>query len=252
MSWKIYNGYRVKSDLEGFYESLSWVSPKMNKEANLLFKDVCTNKIMSIIDFNDISFEDASSLVCKESNNAFTKINSGIRSVDYDFTFKVSFKPHDDGFIYVFIYSESSELTDLFLSLMSDLEEFYYWNNTESPEEFSDEIWEHSRGDVWRSLLTSSTAEASGFLSYSIISTDNLQQIKSEDDLSELIVYNLADRESLYVSISIEEYINSKCGTSVSCAIFEMNKLSNDEIEYLDLKIELKEKFYQLNHWFPG
>jgi hypothetical protein len=100
-------------------------------------------------------------------------LGSGLRDPEVDFDFELAILPHD-GRIYGMVFSERSRWVDRWMEL-DGVEDFSYWDNTDQPDEVSEEDWD-ARGEVWDSILRANPAGTPGMSGFSAQCTDRMLQ----------------------------------------------------------------------------
>lgn len=162
MSTKIYYGFRVATtdpkeiiELVQEYRENHWKKDSHEKKILFLSSIVAgatdpDKKFMS----EEFGYEmNAYSL----AENMWHKMRydlkkTGLRNHAVDTDFQIVVFPHQDSFLGI-AYTESEKWFDQWLS-MPGVSEYGYWNNTDPPNNVSDEEWE-VRGMVWDEVLGS-------------------------------------------------------------------------------------------------
>jgi hypothetical protein len=160
MSTKIYYGFQVATsdpkvilNLVQEYREKYWVSDARGKKVLFLSSVVAgatdpDKKFMS----EEFGYEmNAYSL----AENMWNKMRSelmrtGLRNHAVDTDFQIVVFPYQDKFLGI-VYTENGKWFKQWLS-MPGVSEYGYWNNTDQPDNISDEEWE-VRSEVWDEVL---------------------------------------------------------------------------------------------------
>lgn len=153
MSIKIFNGYRVKTtDPDAFLTDAETVLAPVRDflDARLYAKIVA-----DLIDGRDLRGRDIPEPVKATAWTRFLEeVNDGEpgyvwnhpHSLDIDY----GYPPENDEHLFVLLHAQCEEYRDRFESLPG-VEEFPYWNNTDGPDDLTDEEWDE-RGAAWEWL----------------------------------------------------------------------------------------------------
>lgn len=224
MSIKIYNGYRLP--MLSFAELqllIGAVQEKIHKEhiriyhrkVGAIVTDILDNKfLLGSEDFaKSLSSMDGGygldhsalsiaflSMTCHQDAVRKTMI----RDPGYDFSCSMLFIPSGD-FLLMMLYTERDE----FVSIVDGFDEitrYPYWNNTDRPDDLTDEEWDNRRKD-WGPAIEASSPSKIGF---SIELTGDFDVVISDGDLLENI-HTFDDRVSNRAKMAaIEEIVSEK------------------------------------------
>lgn len=207
MSIKLYNGYKLPNmsvlELKHFFDDFR-VKLKIEAEEKFikrLAKDYC--ELLDLIYLGNVKeenykawfkecrlfHEDRSILGNLEElaiDNFGKILSTRQRNPSYDFSCQVSIIPVH-GYILCQIFEDSNEFLKIWES-MKGVEEFGYWDNTDRPNNVSDEAWD-LRYQTWKAALNDFSAPAEcGF---------TFEFMPSEFSLTHL-VYNLRNDEEVF------------------------------------------------------
>jgi len=165
MSTKIYRAY-VINDGVGLWDFVHCLRIEATKRIRAKLKEIYMswdmNKAREQQEFQDIlsQYEDnknrdqialveyAERVLIREYKK---QSSSHVRNI-FDMDVSVAFRQHN-GRIYLIPYCDMMMRDVLdFLDDSEKVSDFAYWNNTDRPEEITDEEWDHRR-DIWNELL---------------------------------------------------------------------------------------------------
>lgn len=176
MSTKIYNGYALSlltlkqlcvwtNQLRGHIEIAA--DNKYKKRRMQLAVEILDHHTMGNlkpgIPYEGVTWENKSpwwiAFEISESNYRRV-IKERTRSPEDDYSFSIQLIPTDTK-ILVLLYCEDKRYTDIFESMPS-IHPYPYWNNTDRPDELTDEQWE-LRGKEWDNALGNDPPARHGF-----------------------------------------------------------------------------------------
>jgi hypothetical protein len=162
VSVKIYNGCilnNVKS-LDQFQKFLDELRSKIGKTSRELIVNKIAEVCTDLIDSNTFANlpDDATGGNSSVVSSAFSYVDkqyrgiyrSGQRSPEFDFGFDVSFCKIK-GKLLALYFTEQRDYVDIFMG-MDQVEEYWYWNNADKPEELTDDVWDKRSAD-WKKAL---------------------------------------------------------------------------------------------------
>lgn len=165
MSTKIYNGYKFKENLplreiQAFCHRLR---DKVRPKARELYFKTFFNIHFGVIDKNTFGiYNDVMYFIGKKGGHVSYGVElymskrmsnvkiSGLRDPAVDFDFSINIIPIK-GKVLVLLYTEKKDLRTVFEE-MDEIEEYYYQNSSDAPEEISAKAWDRRRKD-WDTAL---------------------------------------------------------------------------------------------------
>ncbi len=171
MSTKIYYGFRVQTSdpkeiikLVKDYRKKYWSLDARKKKIEFLHSIVShITDPEKLVMYGEFGYEMNAYTMAE---NLWHKMRGEIKKTGYrnsmvDTDFQIVVFPHETVFLGI-VYTESSKWFRKWLK-MPGVSEYGYWNNTDPPDDVSEEEWEN-RGKVWNEVLGSSGVPAtSGF-----------------------------------------------------------------------------------------
>jgi hypothetical protein len=153
MSTKIYNGWKLNVTSEELY-SLLWDIKKRAKE-------IIKNNLRDIYNIKPITttvYDHA----LKVQNELINNVNKEILNMvcsPFDPDCNLCIYPYNSEFYARSFYDNTSLIVKNSLDFLGDMdkvEEFFYFNNTDKPDNISDEEW-INRGEVWDNIMSPET-----------------------------------------------------------------------------------------------
>jgi len=254
MSTKIYNGIRFKS--RNFYEVVSQLYD-LKKQAIANSVDELVGDPFTMVRFLKNKFNDDFDIeALKDPYNNFTfeclnalksDLDDRLRSsFGIDFNCSVNIIPHPNGNIYGYVFNDRIQQNyDLLLSIA---DEYGYQNQTDKPDEISEEEWDERR-NIWNIIFDKYFTFAEAGPKYDLVSSFDLETehitkaINSYFDLTtecHIFTFKLDDKQSenkelIKAFVGLEnEYVHVvDLSWFSSCPIIEV------AIKFIDEKSEL-------------
>jgi len=185
MSTKIYNGVKFKSrDWKEVLDQL------------ISLKEVAIEMGNNSIRKRDLeTFIVANKLIDKDTFDIFSHIKGSVND-DYNnylFSIRIKFSvmlyPTKEGDIYGYYFTGINEYDKL---LDPFVDEYMYYDNTDRPEELTDEEWDE-RGKKWDEMVPDRFSDT-GF-KYQIVSADDLDRRQIQDLIKEVMAYLKRDNK---------------------------------------------------------
>ncbi len=164
MSTKIYNGYRISVGERGMAGRLREVRESLGVTRTRLYRTLVVGAACALVDATRLGEDpridgrrvslDGSALgsAARVIDELIERAEaSARRDPEFDLGVSLTLVWGDDGQLYGLLYCERQEFVDAFTAL-DGVEAWPYWDNTEGPEDVSDEEW-HERGATWNRLL---------------------------------------------------------------------------------------------------
>lgn len=174
MSTKIYNGYKFKEfySLPALSALLSDTRKQIIEKAVAQWHQHYTRLYTGYLDSIYDEVNDPELPVVKLIDNAVDVAIQNIRK-NYrnplDFNAEIAVKEHN-GILYCGLFCENKAISQQCVELLG-LEPYYYFDNSDKPEELTDEDWE-TRAHVWEEILGGLSWTDMGFLSYELAPVD--------------------------------------------------------------------------------
>lgn len=162
MSIKIYHGFRVATndftvilDLVKTYREVHWKHDSREKKIVFLSSIIAraedpNKKVMNEKYGYEINAYSLAENIWQEMRHEIKK--TGLRNHTVDTDFQIVVFPHKDTILGI-AYTESNKWFNQWLTLPG-VSEYGYWNNTDPPDDVTDEEWE-VRGEIWDEVLGS-------------------------------------------------------------------------------------------------
>lgn len=187
MSIKIYNGYKLNK------MSMSQLSHFIQTKLRPAMEEALIQKLEKTIDKVaswDMPVQKRLQKIYNETFDLKQKNSPYRGDTTYDFKLDVTFFESDKHTL-MMVYTECFEYFDA-LKAMPEVEQYYYWNNTDKPDDISYEDWK-ARGKEWDSVLHSGIPAYDGFAVKIFDYTDWDLSKKSSDFIDGL---RMMERES--------------------------------------------------------
>ena len=147
MSTKIYNGIKFKSN--NLHEVLTQLQSLKEEDLNIGMAHLSENEMFSFILFNDLHEKNVWDI-----RQMFVEaLCKPVRSLmEPSLLFSVIVFPHKNGGLYGYYLDDNVRGYSKLLMDSGFVEDYHYQNQTDQPEDITDEEWE-KRGDLWDELL---------------------------------------------------------------------------------------------------
>lgn len=150
MSTKIYNGIKFKSnDMKEILQQLQ----NVRKEALKICNDLITNVNIEdylLYKFNKIDLANKSSHEINKIMSNDIMINDEAANLFLDFKCSIFIIPHEDGNVYGGQFCSGVESYKELLKPY--IEEYHYQNQTDKPDNISDDEW-NERDEIWENIF---------------------------------------------------------------------------------------------------
>lgn len=214
MSTKIYNGLKLnisninelKKELVEF--NTKTLMPFYKKEYSKMIAALLTGKVDSAryknkdnIDFK-ISIEETYHEIYKDVRDRTKEVlKTNRRDVEIDFDFNIVILPIENKTLAI-VYSEQNSFVELFKGLPF-VEEYGYWDNSDKPDEISEEDWQ-TRNKDWNEVFKDSSIPSKCGFTFKLI-----EGIEEYPDLNEVLssIPNIEKRTKVIVSEKIWEEV---------------------------------------------
>ncbi len=163
MSVKIYNGYRLPSDVNvaNIFDWVSnqqkWISPMRHEIIDsYLFRvarssfDIRYLTALGLARSTQETTAFQSALESAKEGLVDLQANRRVPGLDVEVSLRVFFRPNRPQNLYATLFSENREITRLF-NLIPGMKEFSYWDNTDPPEDMAEDSF-NRRGNIWNAL----------------------------------------------------------------------------------------------------
>lgn len=241
MSTKIFNGYILPHlSLGELHEFLlrfrSLISDKAQEGIDRLHASISTDIIDSLaIDGYSIASGEAkqyhmiegkvvplTAAYCNVASRQREVEKTGLRDPAYDYSCSLSFCPADGG-ILALLFTEQNEFEEAWES-MDEVTPFGYWDNTDEPNDITQEEWENRRR-IWDKALGETGVPAHRFFEFDCIGKSSISPSKA----SELVKYvpSRDDRINRVVrNIAVEDSLGDAVTKSISNLMRAMNEVA--------------------------
>jgi hypothetical protein len=186
MSTKVYTAYKLKKPSK-FESWIKEVVPKAKDEAKKAIEQVFIDGFSyEKMEQAESSFNYFSNLI-HEVTQQYKQVSIQWERNPFNFTVEIAIYLHD-GEYYVIPYGDMYVRDVLnFLKEDENLTDFAYWNNTDKPDDKSQQEWD-ARGEIWHDIFGWNDERIkTPPLILNIVIPDNFHEIYSIVDINELI-----------------------------------------------------------------
>lgn len=215
MSTKIHDGYRLPADT-----SMFGLLRELRKSITPTYEDLYATAVVrqATFDADDILRGDtnesgtvkvsspltAAVLTLDRAHHQIAKTGQRNPGLDLNFEVVVMCDPQDPGDLYAIIYTEQDAYRDAW-NRIEGVEPFGYWNNTDRPDDITDDEWD-SRRRTWNRVIPDLTAPSTIGWAWSLLG--DMHQV-DHDRLIELASDRIPTRPVRALRIARTEVVES-------------------------------------------
>ena len=269
MSLKVYNGIKFKSkDMQDIVKSLHNIRKQAIENSIEYAKNNPNDFVLTMVD----SIDDAFKLNVDDfgiNHKCQKKVQSSLEKSwrtgeDPNFLFSVVIIPWEDAY-YGCVYDDQISANRALLKDIAD--DFHYQNQTDQPEDISDEEWS-KREQIWNDIFDTYFTPGEAGLTYEIVKSDDFNDIE-HDNLVKDIVDNFRkkfimgikglvkikpDAEKALKDADILHKLYELSPENIGvgdfmwfseCPSFDIYMRSNDELQLVQKMLEPYEEYFE-------
>jgi len=157
MSTKIYTGFKFTNDLFEIHNEIMKFRHELKIKVDEKITDYFAKECSVLLDSISVGARKLKKrdtiygIIWKDFSEKEREIEQGKRNPAVDFSFGISIIPTKDRKILGIVYTEQQEFLNMWTA-KSFVEDYSYWNNTDKPDNISEEEWKE-RSETWNNIL---------------------------------------------------------------------------------------------------